>query len=244
MKTLRVLAISAAVLAAGNTAFAADERVVTDEGTGSTSYFAPLTTSEFYQPFSARLEGGTTGYGGAIVYDAHPTTSLVVGYNGGEVSWSDDLSVNGTKYDLEQDNNNPYINIEYRPFTGASWMHMAFGVAYNDNEYKIKASDVNGGLKLDNQSYADLKTVRGNVTYKNSISPYVGVGVNPQLTKNIGLFGQIGAYYTGNPTVNLVANADASQATKNEVQKEERKIAEEGRFEWLPVAKLGVSLRF
>jgi hypothetical protein len=243
MKTLRVLAISAAVLAAGNTAFAADERVVTDEGMGTSS---PLlfNAPSYLSPFSFRAEGGTTGYGGAVVYDANPSTSLVVGYNGGEVSWSDDLSVNGTKYDLEQDNNNPYINIEYRPFTGASWMHVAFGVGYNDNEYKIKASDVNGGLKLDNQSYADLTTLRGDVTYKNSISPYIGVGINPQLTKNIGLFGQIGAYYTGNPTVNLVANAGASAATKAEVEKEERKIAQNDRFQFLPVAKVGLSLRF
>lgn len=243
MKTLRILAISAAVLAVGNTAFAADEKVVTDEGTGSTSFFAPLTTSEFYKPFSARVEGGTTGYGAAIVYDANPMTSLVVGYNGGEVSWSDDLSIHGTKYDLEQDNSNAYVNIEVRPLTNASWLHLAFGVGYNDNEYKLHAHE-NGGIKLDGTHYPTLTDLRGKASYDSDIAPYVGVGINPQLTKNIGLFGQVGAYYTGNPTVNLVTNPGASLAARAEVEKQEREIADDGHFEWLPVAKVGLSFRF
>mgnify|MGYP003506214376 CR=1 FL=1 len=55
MKTLRVLALTAAVMATG-TAMANDQVVVTDEGAG---------TFSFFKPASVRAEVGTTGIGGA-----------------------------------------------------------------------------------------------------------------------------------------------------------------------------------
>jgi hypothetical protein len=33
----------------------------------------------------------------------------------------------------------------------------------------------------------------------NNIAPYLGLGLNAPVYKNIGLFGEVGAYYTGNP---------------------------------------------
>jgi hypothetical protein len=34
---------------------------------------------------------GTTGYGGALLWTANPYVGLALGYNGGDISWSDDL---------------------------------------------------------------------------------------------------------------------------------------------------------
>ena len=126
MKNLGMLAISAAVMLAASPAFA-DERVVTDEG---------VATFSFFKPASVRAEVGTTGYGGAISYNVNPYVGVTLGYNGGDISWSDDVKVNGTTYDLDMDNNTAYLNAEIRPF--ANWFYMAAGTAYLDNDYKLQ----------------------------------------------------------------------------------------------------------
>lgn len=239
MKTLRVLALTAAVLATG-TAMANDQVVVTDEGVG---------TFSFFKPFGVRVEAGTTGYGGALVYSASPKADVVIGYNGGTVSWSGDLSIDGVTYDLEQENNTSYLNAQLRPF--ANSFHVALGVAYTDNEYEVTGRPNGNGAtstyKIDGQDFlaSEVGTLTGKVSYKNDIVPYVGIGFSPAITTRFGLFGQVGAYYTGNPDVqlrgsNAVAGTPAAQAIENE----ERKIAEDDKFKFQPVAKLGATLRF
>jgi len=234
MKTLRVLALTAAVLATG-TAMANDQVVVTDEGIG---------TFSFFKPFGVRVEGGTTGYGGALVYSASPNADVVIGYNGGTVSWSGDLDVNGVKYDLEMDNNTTYINAQLRPF--ANSFHVALGVGYTDNEYSVTGRpDGEGFYRIDGEKFnvSEVGTLTGKMSYKNDIVPYVGVGFSPAITTRFGLFGQVGAYYTGNPEVTLVGS-NASAAAADAIANERRKIAEDDKYEWLPVAKLGATLRF
>ena len=63
---------------------AADEVIVTDEGVAE--FF-------FFKPASVRAEVGTTGYGGALLWTANPYVGLALGYNGGDISWSDDVEV-------------------------------------------------------------------------------------------------------------------------------------------------------
>ena len=71
----------------------------------------------------------------------------------------------------------------------------------------------------------------------------------PMLNK--GVFGEIGAYYNGNPTVNLTPSGSATANTEGvtadfaqQVGLEEDNIRNDNEYEWLPVAKLGVSFRF
>ena len=68
--------------------------------------------------------------------------------------------------------------------------------------------------------------------------------------KNIGVFGEVGAYYTGNPTATL-QNVNGGTATNgsgaslnDEIAKEERNIENKSKYEWMPVAKVGVSFSF
>ena len=238
MKTLRVLAMTAAVLAVTGTAMANDQVVVTDEGVG---------TFSFFKPFGVRVEAGTTGYGGALIYSASPNTDLVIGYNGGDISYSDDLSIDGVTYDLEQENNTSYLNAQLRPF--ANSFHVALGVAYTDNEYEVTGRPNGNGAtstyKIDGQDFlaSDVGTLTGKVSYKNDIVPYVGIGFSPAITTRFGLFGQVGAYYTGNPEVKLVGS-NATGAAKAAIANEERKIAEDDKFKFQPVAKVGATLRF
>ncbi len=162
-------------------------------------------------PTGARAEVGTTGYGGAIQWTASPYVGLSLGYNGGNISWRDDLSVNGTKYDVDMDNNNVYLNAEIHPWgtsdnRWAQGTYFAAGVAYLDNDYDLSQRSKDGNVKLNGTNYSYNGELRGQMNYKNNIAPYVGVGIAPKFGKNWGVFGEIGAYYTGNPTVNLDAD--------------------------------------
>ncbi|WP_104511211.1 ornithine uptake porin CarO type 6 [Acinetobacter indicus] len=243
MKSLhKILAISVLATAAGS-AMAADQTVVTDEG---------VSTFSFFKPAAVRAEVGTTGYGGAISWSANPYVGVTLGYNGGDISWTDDLSVNGTKYDLDMDNNLTYLNAEIRPW--ANWFYMAAGVAYIDNDYDLsKRIGAGETLSIDGNQY-ELATgategrVNGQLSYKNNIAPYVGIGFSPAITDRWGVFGEIGAYYNGNPQVNLTASGlapvEGSPSVESVIEEEERAIRNDNEYEWLPVAKLGVSFRF
>lgn len=243
MKALRVLATATVLSAIAGSALAADEIIVTEEG---------VSTFSFFKPASVRAEVGTTGYGGAISYNANPYVGVTLGYNGGDISWSDDLSVNGSDYDIDMDNNNIYLNAEIRPW--ANWFYMAAGVAYVDNDYDLdrrvgadEKFSVNG---TEFRAGADGARINGQLSYKNNLAPYVGIGFSPAITNRWGVFGEIGAFYNGNPSVNLTSSGTATSENgviadfDDQVRREADDIREDNKYEWLPVAKLGVSFRF
>jgi hypothetical protein len=247
MKTLSTILAVSVLTAIAGTAMAADDAVVQDGYVFERNQLIPT---------GVRAEVGTTGYGGALLWTANPYVGLALGYNGGDISWTDDVSVNGTKYDLDMENNNVYLNAELRPW-GASenrWaqaLYMALGVGYLDNDYDLEKR-IGGGntLSISGNDYQLVNAgqsggVRGQMTYENDIAPYVGLGFAPKINKNWGVFGEVGAYYTGNPSVNLqqynlqavTDSPDIDQAIRDE----ENKIRNDNKYEWLPVAKLGVS---
>ncbi|EMU9107790.1 ornithine uptake porin CarO, partial [Acinetobacter baumannii] len=205
-------------------------------------------------PVGARAEVGTTGYGGALLWQANPYVGLALGYNGGDISWSDDVKVNGSTYDLDMDNNNVYLNAEIRPW-GAStnrWaqgLYVAAGAAYLDNDYDLTRNvDATRSFRVNNQDFiagADGVKINGQMSYKNDIAPYLGFGFAPKINKNWGVFGEVGAYYTGNPTVKLVSSGSAvttgDQSLEEAVNAEARKIANDDKYKWLPVGKVGVN---
>jgi hypothetical protein len=198
MKTLRTL-LAATVLTAITGIAMADETVVKDGYAFDRNQLVPT---------GVRAEVGTTGYGGALLWTANPYVGLALGYNGGDISWSDDLSINGTKYDMEMDNKVGYLNAEVRPWgaSGNRWaqgVYMAAGVGYIDNDYDLTKRSSDGTIKINGTNYSYNGSVNGKMEYKNDIAPYLGLGFAPKINKNWGVFGEVGAYYTGNPTVNL-----------------------------------------
>ncbi|KAA8735296.1 hypothetical protein F4V57_00385 [Acinetobacter qingfengensis] len=213
MKILKLVAMAAL---AGSATFAmADEKVITDEGVATFSTFKPA---------QVRAEVGTTGYGGAFSWNVNPKTAVTVGYNGGDISWSPDVKVNGKEYDTDLDNSkNAYINVEYRPW--ANWFYVAGGVGYLDQKSSLTKTE-NGVA----EAY--------NYRYDNVIAPYVGLGVSPSITSRFGVFGEIGTYYAGNPDASFAAND-----TKNDTE-QLRKLNDASKYAWLPVAKVGLSYRF
>ena len=82
MKTLHSI-LAASVLAAVAGSAMADTAVVKDGYAFDRNQLIPT---------GVRAEVGTTGYGGALLWTANPYVGLALGYNGGDISWSDDLS--------------------------------------------------------------------------------------------------------------------------------------------------------
>lgn len=245
MKMLKVLAVATALSAS---CFAmADDQVVHSGYAFDKNQLIPT---------GVRAEVGTTGYGGALLWTANPYVGLALGYNGGDISWSDDVKVNGSTYDMDMDNSLAYLNAEIRPW-GASqniWaqgLYVAAGVGYVDNDYDLKRNvGTNASFKVDgtrfNAGLNDNVSIKGSQQYDNDIAPYLGFGFAPKITKNIGVFGEIGAYYTGNPSVQLTAShpgliGDDGRTLGQAVNAEANKIANDDKYEWMPVGKVGIS---
>lgn len=215
-------------------------------------------TSE-YNPLSVRAELGTMGFGGAVSYNVNPKVGVTLGYNGGDISSSGDMTFLGSDYDIRTKNNNVYLNAELRPF--ANPFYVAAGVAYIDAKYGLSqhAKDTNsvlrniGGRNYESIDKDNLASVNGKVSYENTIAPYLGLGFSPATASRFGFFGEVGAYYAGSPEVevdakNLVlVGGDktlAKQYTDNAKENLVTKYTDEAKFKWLPVAKLGVTYRF
>ena len=243
MKVFKLLAVTAALSVSGLAM--ADDQVVHSGNTFEANQLIPT---------GVRAEVGTTGYGGALLWTANPYVGLALGYNGGNISWSDDLSINGTKYDIDMDNKLAYLNAEIHPW-GASqnmWarsVYMAAGVGYVDSEYKLdKNVGRNASVTVDGSRFNGGENgvrIDGKLKYDNDIAPYLGLGFAPQITKNWGVFGEVGAYYTGNPNVSLNSNNNSllsgDRTLGEALGQEEYNIANKDKYQWMPVGKVGVS---
>ena len=232
MKALyQLLAVSVLAATAGSV-MAADQTIVTDEGVAEFSFFKPA---------AVRAEVGTTGYGGAISWNANPYVGVTLGYNGGDISWSDDVEVDDVNYDVDMDNNLVYLNAEIRPW--ANWFYVAAGVGYIDQQYGLQARNDGGTIKVNGED-TKLTSLGYDLDYSNDIAPYLGIGFSPAITNRWGVFGEVGAYYTGNPNVTNVRTTGGEPEDAQLVADHINEVRNDDKYEWLPVAKLGVSFRF
>ena len=244
MKVFKLLAVSVALTTSGLAM--ADNQVVRSGNVFEANQLIPT---------GVRAEVGTTGYGGAVLWTANPYVGLALGYNGGDISWSDDLSIDGTKYDMEMDNSVAYLNAEIRPW-GASqnvWaqgLYVAAGVGYVDTEYDLekRLSNSNDVIKIDGKNYnapSGQGSISGKMSNDNDFAPYVGFGFAPKINKNFGVFGEVGAYYTGNPTASIqsvgLAQVGGTATGQDAADDLEYKLENKDKYEWLPVGKVGVS---
>ncbi|AMW78444.1 hypothetical protein AMD27_05790 [Acinetobacter sp. TGL-Y2] len=247
MKMLKLLAVTAALTTSG---LAMAETQVVHSGN--------VFEANQLIPTGVRAEVGTTGYGGALLWTANPYVGLALGYNGGDISWSDDLSIDGTKYDMEMDNSVGYLNAEIRPW-GASnnvWaqgLYVAAGVGYVDTEYDLekRLSNSNDVIKINGKNYnapTGQGSISGKMSNDNDFAPYVGLGFAPKINKNWGVFGEVGAYYTGNPTASIqsvgLAEVGGTATGQDAADDLKYKLENKDKYEWLPVGKVGVSFHF
>lgn len=172
MKTLRILAVTAAVFAAGST-FAQGPSLLGDPA---------LSLSNV----SVGVEAGTTGYGVNFGYDVTPNTSLNIGWAGGSVP-----SVHGGSINVEHQKfktnysqlQNTSIVIKYAPFTQEylNWTNIQFGTYIQDSAYRLSQ----GGVQV------------GKVSTGPSVNPYIGFGIAPKLDAHWGANLDLGVIYNG-----------------------------------------------
>ncbi|WOE31900.1 MULTISPECIES: hypothetical protein [unclassified Acinetobacter] len=216
---------------------------------GLTSFLSTITSAE--QLFSIRAEGGLTGYGGAVLYQVNPYVQLALGYNQGKVNWRNHITINNIRYDLDMNNDTPYLNALVYPWAKShhTWLnsiYAAIGVGYIGDNYDV-SRNFKIGDKIPNNFHQlpiinGTVKVEGNVDYSSNISPYMGIGISPKLNNQWRIFAEAGVYYTGDADVHLTHVNGIYVGSIG--QKTDYKLDDAEMYRWHPVAKLGLIYTF
>ena len=168
MKTLRILAVTAAVFAAGST-FAQSPSLLGDPA---------LSLSNV----SVGVEAGPTGYGVNFGYDVTPNTSLNIGWAGGSFPSVHGQSLVGYSADYSQLENTSIV-IKYSPFTQQylSAANFQFGTYIQDSAIRLSK----GGVAV------------GKISTGPAVSPYIGFGFAPKIDAHWGVNVDLGVIYQG-----------------------------------------------
>ena len=260
MKVLKLAAIPAALIA--TSAFAetvvVDQQIVAQPVAVSTTTYDPnlgvvrntttqlvTGTRTFFDtvthPAAISAEVGTLGYGANIGWGLNDKTELVVGWAGGDIGdLKDTIDIQDNTFDLETDYSNPYIGVNLRP--AANWFTVGLGTIFQDNKTTLKSNNAQG-VKIGNNDVIGYSgNLEASVENKNTMAPYLTLGFRPNITNNFGLFGEVGAAYTGGQKVtdakiNGLNRADLA----SDLQKD---IDDENLAKWYPIAKIGATYRF
>ena len=257
MKVLKLAAIPAALIATSAFAetIAVDQQVVVQPVAVSTTTYDPNSgvvkntttqlvsgTRTFFDtvthPAAISAEVGTLGYGANLGWALNDKTELVVGWAGGDIGdLKDTIDIQDNTFDLETDYSNPYIGVNLRP--ASNWFTVGLGTIVQDNETTLKADNANN-VKIGNSNYTGK--LEATVENKNTLAPYLTLGFRPNITNNFGVFGEIGAAYTGGQKVTEAKyNSADSSALKEDLQQD---INDEDLADWMPIAKLGLTYRY
>lgn len=258
MKALKLAAISAALVA--SSAFAAqpvvvDQQVVVEPVAVSTTTYNPdngmvrNTTTQMvtgtktffetvFNPAAISAEVGTLGYGANLGWALNDKTELVAGWTGGDVGeLKDNIDVRDNNFDLETDFNNPYLGVQMRPM--GNWFTVGAGTIFPRNEATLKSNNASNIL-VGGQRYTG--NLEATVENENDLAPYLTVGFRPNINNNWGVFGEVGAAYTGGLKV---TEAKVNGSNDLEFKKDlQRDINDEDISDWMPIAKVGVTYRF
>lgn len=276
MKLLKLAAIPAALLA--TSAFAedvvVDQQVVAEPVAVSTTTYNPdsgivkNTTTQLvdgtksvfgtiFHPAAVSVEAGSLGYGANLGWALNDKTELVAGWAGGDVStMKDEIELRDTTYDMETDFSNAYVGVQMRP--ASNWFTVGTGVIVPDDEITLKAQpNSSNTVKINNSTYLLPSTSRLDATVenKNDIAPYLTIGFRPNLNNHWGVFGEIGAAYTGGLEVTKAHATGIAKITgpdkvgavldSSELKQQlQADVNDSDYSEWFPIAKLGLTYRF
>ena len=159
------------------------------------------------------------------------------------------------KLKLNGDLSNPYIGVNVRPFSNA--LTVGTGVIFQDNKFDVSLTSneafnikVNGNdYTVDLQDELKIKAQSGR-----DLAPYLTIGFKPNNNKRFGMFGEIGAVYTGkwDTKVDVIYDESQTPQDQREIKKAyyedlkhdlSEKIAKDN-IEWYPIVKLGATYRF
>ena len=159
---------------------------------------------------------------------------------------------------VDYDSKVQYLAANIRPFAGA--FHISLGLYNQDINFKGQYSPsdfyLDDGERPEyefNHAIFDANTV-GNVkldvSFDKKVLPYVGIGWSPNLSKRWGLSTQLGAMYAGEAQVAYYpenGNTSVQDIDQTTTLGEALRVEEElfsSSLKWIPVAKLGLWIRF
>lgn len=212
-------------------------------------------------PAAVSLELGTLGYGANVSWSANETAEVVAGWAGGSFDVDVDINDNdsiinwnkvlGDEYEefagnlaLNVDLNNPYVGVKVRPF--ANRFTIGTGVIFQNNEINAKLVANDETTITVNGTRHDVP-VAGEVNIfaesGRSLAPYLTVGFKPNHNKRFGMFGEVGAVYSGDWKTRVTVSDSVATASPNLQQELEEKIRKDN-LSWYPIVKLGATVRF
>lgn len=245
MKAIKLSVIAGAVLLSTG----AMANVVTDAGTVVVTGAKNTTVAVFdgtktlfktaVNPAAISAEVGTLGYGANIAWAVNDTTELQAGWAGGDPAglFKDEISVDGTDFELDTDFSNPYLGVQMRP--AANWFTVGAGVIVPDNDIKVRApARQNETFSIQGTDYIVNGPIEGTVEHRNKLAPYLTVGFRPNINNHWGVFGELGAAYLGKADVTIKSsNAAFNEHAAQRIQDKEYAT-------WYPIAKVGATYRF
>lgn len=237
------------------------ENVAAVADTASERRILGLAYAENAKPFVIFAEAGLLGFGVGAGFSVNSYLDIVAGYNGGKYNAEglDFELTSGMKVDqVDYDSKVQYLAANIRPFAGA--FHISLGLYNQDINFKGQYSPsdfyLDDGERPEyefNHAIFDANTV-GNVkldvSFDKKVLPYVGIGWSPNLSKRWGLSTQLGAMYAGEAQVSYYpenGNTSVQDIDQTTTLGEALRVEEElfsSSLKWIPVAKLGLWIRF
>lgn len=255
MKVIKLIAVATA-LSSG----VAMANVATDAGKAVTNA-GKTVFNTVKNPAAVSLELGTLGYGANVAWSANDTTEVVAGWTGGKFDVDVDIDNNdsiinwnkvlGDEYKdfsgnlaLKSDFSNPYVGVKVRPF--ANRFTVGTGVIFQDNNLDARFL-ANSETKISVNGKDHVVPATGEVSVHaesgRSLAPYLTVGFKPNANKRFGMFGEVGAVYSGDwkTRVNV---SDSVNAVSPELKSELEDKINKDNLAWYPIVKLGATVRF
>lgn len=263
MKLIKFLVVATALssgVAMANDTLANAGKAVTNTGK-AVANAGKTVVDTVKKPAAVSLELGTLGAGANVAWSANETAEVVVGWTGANIDSDIDIGGNdsvinwkkvlGDEYEdfegnlkLGVDMSNPYVGVKVRPF--ANRFTVGTGVIFQDNEITADLSANTPTTISVNGTRYDVPA-SGNVNIHaesgRSLAPYLTIGFKPNNDKRFGMFGEIGAVYTGDWKTRVDVSDNVALASPNLKQELEDKIRKDN-LAWYPIVKLGATVRF
>lgn len=265
MKLIKFLVVATALssgVAMANDTLANAGKAVTNTGK-AVANAGKTVVDTVKKPAAVSLELGTLGAGANVAWSANETAEVVVGWTGGKFDTDIDIGDNdsiinwdkvlGDEYKdftgtatIKTDFSNPYVGVKVRPF--ANRFTVGTGVIFQDNNIDVgilangQTSVTVNGNKYDVPASGSINV---HAESGNSLAPYLTIGFKPNSDKRFGMFGEIGAVYSGDwkTRVDISDNIKALPENANLQSELEEKIKKDN-LAWYPIVKLGATVRF
>jgi hypothetical protein len=194
---------------------------------------------------------GSTGIGAHVVVPLTSNLNGRLGANG--IHHNFNQTSGGADYDIRGKLQTFDVLLDWYMRTGGSF-HLTGGLVYNGNRFTAQAKPNQlGRFSINGTVYngSDVGVLNGQIDYRKA-APYLGIGWGNPLAadKGWGLHTDLGAFYQGNPNVQLESvGCHAAQAIctalARDVAAERLRLGDDtSKLKFYPVARISLSYRF